>query len=150
MINKAKNNIILTGGGIVFKDNRGKRYFLVVKQGEGDWEFPKVTVRRGESSVRAVLRMTGELAGMNAKVLEEAGRASGVATINGKVLTQKYYYYLMIQKAGGLDIIGFDEFKWLEYGKAMKAIKLKREQEMLRQAKDVLREWEKVHNKKKK
>jgi ADP-ribose pyrophosphatase YjhB (NUDIX family) len=65
------SNTVLVGGVVLFKDNRGKRYFLVVKQtADEKWELPKVTVRKGESSVRAVLRLTGELSGINAKVLE--------------------------------------------------------------------------------
>ena len=82
------------------------------------------------------------MAGMNARVLEEAGRITTVATINGKSIPQKTYYYLLIHKAGG-EILGFQDFVWLEYGKAVKKLELKREKEMLRSAKDVLKKWEK-------
>lgn len=133
----------------MFRDNRGKRQFLLVKQKEdSDWEIPKITVRKGESSVRAVIRMTAEQAGMSVKVLEEAGRFSGSNILNGKTVPQKFYYYLMAQKAGGLDIMGFDQFKWVEYGDAVKKISLKREKEMLKGGRDVLKEWEKTHNRK--
>ena len=138
-----KNNQITVSGAIVFKEYRRKKLFMVVKQSEeGKWEIPKVAVRRGESSVRASLRMIGEMAGMNARVLEEAGRTTAVATINGKSIPQKSYYYLLIHKAGG-EILGFQDFVWLEYGKALKKLELKREKEMLRGAKDVLKKWEK-------
>jgi len=138
-----KNNQITVSGAIVFKEYRRKKLFMVVKQTEaGKWEIPKVTVRRGESSVRASLRMIGEMAGMNARVLEEAGRTTAVATLNEKSVPQKTYYYLLIHKAGG-EILGFQDFVWLEYGKAQKKLELKREKEMLRGAKDVLKKWEK-------
>jgi len=137
------------GGAIVFKDSRGKRTFLIVKQNEEDnWEIPKITVRKGESSVRAVLRMTGEMANINAKVLEEAGRASGAATVNGKVIPQKYYYYLMMLKAGESDAIGFAEAKWMDQTKILKALSLKREKDIFKNAKKVLKQWEKEHPKK--
>lgn len=139
------NQQILVSGAIVFKDYRGKRQFLLVRHKEkSDWEIPKVTVRKGESSVRASIRLTGEQAGMNARVLEEAGRASGAATINGKVVQQKFYYYLMVQRAGG-EIMGFEEFDWLTYPDALKRLPLKREKDMLRSAKGVLKTWEKTH-----
>ena len=138
-----KNNQITVSGAIVFKEYRRKKLFMVVKQTEaGKWEIPKVTVRRGESSVRASLRMIGEMAGMNARVLEEAGRTTAVVTMNGKSIPQKSYYYLLIHKAGG-EILGFQDFVWLEYGKALKKLELKREKDMLRSAKDVLKKWEK-------
>lgn len=140
---------ILIGGAIVFRDRRGKTQYMLTKQKkEDDWEIPKVTVRKGESSVRAVIRMTGEQAGMTARVLEEAGRSTGTTMVNNKSIPQKYYYYLMINKAGGQDPIGFHETTWLEYAFATKKLILKREKEMLKGAKDVLKEWEKTHNKK--
>jgi 8-oxo-dGTP pyrophosphatase MutT (NUDIX family) len=148
-MNNNKNQQILIGGAIVFRDNRGKRQFLLVRQKEdGDWEIPKITVRRGESSVRAAIRMISEQGGMAARVLEEIGRLSGNTVINGKSVSQKFYYYLMVQKAGGSELIGFSDFKWLEYGDAVKKIITKKEKEMMKNGRDVLKEWEKTHNKK--
>ena len=147
-MNTKQNQQVSIGGAIVFKDSRGKRQFLLVKQKEdSDWEIPKVTVRKGESSVRAVIRMTSEQAGMSVRVLEEAGRSTGTAVINAKPVSQKLYYYCMVQKAGGRDLIGFSDFLWTEYPQAMKKITLKKEKEMLKGAKDVLKEWEKNHKK---
>lgn len=140
-----KNSMLLISGGIIFKDYRGRRKFLLVKQkDEEGWEIPKVTVRRGESSVRAAIRMTGEQAGMNVTVLEEAGRFSGFATVNGKSIPQKHLYYIMVQKSGS-EIMGFEKFEWLEFEKALKKLTSKREKEMLRNTKSVLKEWEKTH-----
>lgn len=140
-----KDNQILVSGAIVFKEARGKTLFLIVKQKENsDWEIPKVNVRRGESSVRAAIRLTGEQAGMNARVLEEAGRTTAAGSVNGKPVSQKLLYYLMFQKAGG-EIMGFLDFKWFPYAEVTKKLMLKREKEMVRNAKDVLKTWEKSH-----
>jgi 8-oxo-dGTP pyrophosphatase MutT (NUDIX family) len=145
MINK-NNQQISIGGAIVFRDNRGKRQFLIVKTKEdSEWEIPKVTVRKGESSVRSVIRLTGEQGGMTVRVLEEAGRTTGTAVINGKSIPQKYYYYLILQKGGPSELIGFSDFKWVEYGDAVKKVILKREKDMFKSAKEVLKEWEKTH-----
>lgn len=144
-----KKQIISVGGALVFKDFRRKRSYLITKQNEdSEWEIPKITVRKGESSVRSVIRMTGEMAGINAKVLEEAGRASGATSLNGKVVPQKYYYYLMMLKAGGSEPIGFYDAKWMEFSKALKAISLKREKDILKESKKVLKLWEKEHSRK--
>jgi len=145
MINK-NNQQISVGGAIVFRDNRGKRQFLMVKTKEGgEWEIPKVTVRRGESSVRAVIRLTAEQGGISARILDEAGRYAGNTVINGNAIPQKYYYYLMLQKGGSSELIGFQEFKWMESSDALKKIGSKKEKEMLKSAKDVLKEWELTH-----
>lgn len=138
---------MLIGGAVVFRDHRGKRQFLLVKNSnEKGWEIPKITVRRGESSVRSVIRMMSEQGGMSVKVLEEAGRGSGAAVINAKPVSQKFYYYLMIQKGGSNDLIGFADFKWVQYADAIKKVELKKEKDIFRSGRDTLKEWEKTHS----
>jgi 8-oxo-dGTP pyrophosphatase MutT (NUDIX family) len=145
-----KNQQIVIGGAVLFRENRGRRQFLLVRQKENEnWEIPKVIVRRGESSVRAVIRLASEQGGMAVRVLEEAGRATGMTIVNAKSIPQKFYYYLMLQKGGSSELIGFDEFKWIEYSDAFKKLGLKREKDMLEGGRDVLKEWEKTHNLKK-
>lgn len=141
-------NLVLVSGAVVFKEGRGKRKWFVVRQGEDDkWELPKAYVRKGESSVRAALRMMGEQGGMSTQVLEEAGRAGGVTTINDRTLPQRHLYYLMIQISGAREAIGFEDFQWLEYAKAIRKLTSKRERLMLKQARRELRKWEKEQEK---
>jgi ADP-ribose pyrophosphatase YjhB (NUDIX family) len=138
------DKLVLVSGAILFKKGRGKSRWFITKQSEEDgWEIPKVVVRKGESSVRAALRMMGEKGGLTTQILEEAGRAGGVATINGKTLPQRYLYYLMVLKAPPGEAIGFAEHKWLEYAKAVRKLSSKREQMMLRQARKEYRIWKK-------
>ncbi|HTK03685.1 MAG TPA: NUDIX domain-containing protein [Alphaproteobacteria bacterium] len=147
-MNTKPNQQISIGVALVFRDFHGKRQWFLVKQKEGDeWELPKVTVRKGESSVRSVIRLTGEQAGMTVRVLEEAGRTSSSVVVNNKSIPQKTYYYLMVQKSGGLDPIGFSDFQWLEYGQALKKVILKKDKEIFADAKVILKEWEKTHKK---
>jgi len=141
-----KSNNILIGGALIYKESRGKRFYWLVNDKEGRWEIPKVTVRRGESSPRAVIRMAGEQAGMNARILEEAGRGSGVVVVNGKTLIQKTYYYLMVLKSAG-EVLGFAKYQWLDYKKAFKALYLKKEKDALRSAEEMLKQWEKEKKK---
>lgn len=145
-MNSKNNQQILIGGAVVFRDNRGKRQYLVVKNKEdGDWEIPKVTVRRGESSVRAVIRLTGEQGGITARVLEEAGRYTGNTIVNGNSVSQKYYYYLMLQKGGPSEMIGFHDYKWMEFSDVLKKLVSKKEKEAFKNGKEVLKEWETTH-----
>ncbi len=144
-------NSILISGAVVFKETRGKDRWFIVKQaemgGEDKWEIPKIFVRKGESSVRAAIRMMGEQGGMTARVLEEAGRSGGVATIKGKTLPKRHLYYLMILMPGEGEAIGFEAFKWLEYAKAVRKLSSKRERLILRQARKGYRIWKKEEQK---
>ena len=138
-----KNDKVLVSGAIVFKEYRRRLTWLIVKKNEENgWEIPKVVVRKGESSVKAAIRMMGEQAGIGAKVLEEAGRAGGSTSINGRVVPQKNIYYLMMQNSAG-EILGFENHKWLEYAKAMRKLSSKREKVIMKQAKKELTTWKK-------
>lgn len=142
------NNEVLVGGAIVFKEGKAKKLFLLSKNNEGNWEILKTTVRRGESSVRAVIRYTSEQGNMNARVLDEVGRATGTATVNTRTITQKFIYYLMYFKAGA-EVMGLGEVAWFDKEQSMKKITLKREKDILKTANSMIKEWEKTHKKKK-
>lgn len=138
-------NLVLVSGAVLFKEGRGKRRWFIVKQSEDEsWEIPKVFVRKGESSVRAALRMMGEQGGMTTKVLEEAGRSGGVTSINGKIVPQRHLYYLMIFQSGAKEAIGFENYLWLDYARAVRKLSSKRERAMLKSARQELRKLKKA------
>jgi len=139
---------ILVGGAVIFKEGKGKNLFLLSKNNDGDFEILKSTVRRGESSVRAVIRYTSEQGNMNTRVLDEVGRGSSVGTVNNKSVTYKYIYYLLFFKAGA-EIAGIGDISWFDYATAAKKLKLKREKDMLKIASNMVKEWEKNKKKKK-
>lgn len=145
-MNVPKNNQqILIGGAILYRDGKKGKQFLVVKNKDGDgWEIPKVTVRKGESSVRAVIRMIGEQASITPRVLEEVGRSSGITNLNGKSIPQKYYFYLLMQRSANGEIIGFPDFTWLDFSQTLKKLSLKKEKDMFKNTKAVLKVWEKT------
>ncbi len=144
---KNGNGEILIGGSVIFKEGRGKILYLLIKNVDGDWEIPKTAVRRGESSVRAVIRHTSEQGNMNIKVLDEVGRAAGSGTVNGKSVTYKYIYYLLFFKTGA-EILGIGDVSWFDYPNAVKKLELKREKDMLKDASIMIKEWEKKRKKK--
>jgi len=128
-------NLVLVAGACIFKEARGSMKWFVIKQNDEDnWEIPKVLVRKGESSVRGVLRMMGEKANMTTRVLEEVGRFGGVTTVNGKKLPQRHIYYLMLAKAASAEVIGFPDSAWVEYGKLTKILASKRERGVVKAA----------------
>ena len=143
-------NLVLVASAIVFKEVKDTDLWFVIKSSEIDeWQFPKTVMRKGESSVRGCIRMMGEQGAMTLLLLEEAGRAGGVTTINDKTLPQRHIYYVakMLSESG--EAIGFDETEWLEYAKALRRLTSKREKAMLKQAKVELTKWRKKQAEKK-
>lgn len=137
-----QNTQLFTSGAIVSrKRTNGKWVWLLTKNESGEWEFPKTMVRKGESSVRAVLRTITEQGGMNARIIEEAGDYSSTATINGKSMPKRLVYYVLFQKSSG-EIIGLNSPKWFEYTDAIKKLESKREQQSLKIAREQIKIWE--------
>ncbi len=141
-----KDTTILISVACLYKESKGKKYWFLVKPSEdSSWELPRSTVRKGESSVRAILRVMGEMAGMTVKVLEEVGRGSATISVNNRSVPQKFIYYLLVYKASVGEILGFHDSVWLEYAKVVKQAASKKEVSQLRMARKVLAKWEKTH-----
>lgn len=135
-------NMILISAAVVGEIVKGKfKFFLVRNSENADWEIPKLTVRKTESSVRACLRMIGEQAGMRVRILNEAARFTSTVQVNGKPVTQKMFYYALLHKADAGESIGFHESNWFEYPKAYKKLTSKREKESLSNTNKILKEW---------
>jgi ADP-ribose pyrophosphatase YjhB (NUDIX family) len=143
-------NLVLVSAGTVYREKGSDvRWFIVKSNTEDEWEIPKVVVRKGESSVRAILRIIGEKGGMTARVIEEVGRSGGVTSINKKTVPQRHIYYLMISKNSVSEPVGFSETAWLEYSKAIKKLNSKREKSMLKEARTLYLKIKKEKSKKK-
>lgn len=137
-------NSVLISAGILYKDVAGEhRYFVIKEPGSDKWEFVKLPVRKGESSVRAVIRIMGEKGMMTVRVIEEAGRYKSAATTNGRTLSQNNIYYIMLLKSSSKEAKAFGDVLWLDYAKATKRLSYKKEVAMLKQARDIIKEWEK-------
>jgi len=129
--------ILLVATAVVYKNEGKKRLWFITKTDKDEeWELPKTVARKGESSVRAAIRMMAEQGGMRAKVLEEVGRSGGATKVNGNPVSQRLLYYLMHFRDGE-EALGFAESDWLEYDKAMRRLSSKRDRQMLREAKKI-------------
>jgi precorrin-6x reductase len=159
-------DLVLISGAIVYRAIKGKKRWFLAKQSgkDGDWEIPKILVRKAESSARGAMRLMLEQMDMDTQVLEEAGRAGGSATINGKVVPQRHLYYIMLFKEKEEEeeeedkrekkedveeiVIGFDDHGWFEYAQAVRMLRSKRERLMIKQGRKELRKWEKAEKNK--
>ena len=137
-----QDNTIIISVAVIFRKYRGKKQWLVTKQNEDSiWELPRIITRKTEASARASIRMAGEQLGMAIQVLEEAGRAGGVITINGKIVPQRHLYYLAILRDQSGEEIGFEDFNWLKYADAVRRLPQKRDRQMIKAARKELRAW---------
>lgn len=149
----------LTAGAVAFREHKGAIEWFVIKTADKDtWELPKTDVKSGESSVSAILRYMNDSLSMKATVLEEAGRASATVNHNGSAIEQKLIFYIIRQggKATPEDLVDIPKGtikatgQWFAYPAVKKKLGLVREQKMIVQANDYLKECKKEKEKKKK
>jgi len=134
-------NMVIASVALVVRFTPRKEYWLLVREDEeGDWTFPKITKRKVESSVKAVIRLMQEKANMDAKVIEEAGRRGSMATVDGKTVSKRVIYYSMVERSSG-EAIGFTEQEWVEYAIAIRKLKSKRDRDMLKIAREQTNSW---------
>jgi hypothetical protein len=146
------NDTVLIGCAIIFKGEGKRRKWLITKKKEdSDWELPRQKARKkSESTAKAAIRLAGEQLGMSAKVLEEAGRAGGVTTINGETKPQRTLYYLMVLKSDDGEVVGYKKHAWLSYAPAVRKLTSKRDRKMIKAARKELRAWLKRQEEEKK
>jgi len=132
-----KNEHLLAGAVLFRKKNGKTSWFLVQSKGKDYWELPKGIVRKGESSVRTAIRTIGEMAGLQARVLEEAGR--GVE--QGNLIV----YYLMQHRNSSSSKSNYSKVSWVPYYSAKQKLSKSWEKKIIMQAKQVLHEWLKTN-----
>lgn len=142
------HNLMLVAGAAVFRKAKNGRisWFLVRDSQSKRWEMPKALVRKGESSVRTILRVMGEQGGMNCRIIEEAGRIEDKVEINGKSTGRRIIYYLVLEKSAG-EVLGFEEYAWVDFSLALRKLGWEREKQILKSAKDELEKWVDKKNK---
>lgn len=137
---------ILVAGAVVYKIRAGKVFWLLVRPNKDEgWQLPKGVVRRGESSVRAAMRVILELVNLKCKVIEEAGRTTVNTTKNGSPMTKKFIFYLIQQRGkSGEEALGvLSKLTWGEFKTASKKLTNQMERKILFRAKITLAEWQK-------
>ena len=85
---------------------------------------------------------------MSVRVIEEAGRAKNVVTTNGKSVAQTTLYYVMVLRSDSKNADAFGDILWLDYSKASKKLSSKKEVAMLKNARVIMKEWEKKRKRK--
>lgn len=135
----------LIAGSTVCRKRRSQTEWLLIQAAKnGGWEFPKDAVRRGESSVSAIIRYLNEILGLRARILEEAGRATVSSTGSGETREEKLVFYLACLTGGQVQEghIRRKDIKWFPSVSATKNLSSARERRILKQASNAYREWQ--------
>lgn len=144
MLKKAKE---ISSGGVIFRKRRGRvEVALISTKGGKVWGLPKGLVEEHENIARTAHREVAEETGLDGKILKNLGHIEYFYSHKeGTELTRIFkivYFFLMEYTAG--DVADHDEeveeCRWFPIDTAIDLMKFDDEKEIIRKAKEELRE----------
>jgi len=132
-------------GVIIFHLQGSKPYFLLLKYGTKakHWGFVKGNVESGESEEETAIREAREETGLsNLYMLPKFKEINSYFyKANSETIRKEVIYFLAESKTQEVKISHeHEDFKWLEFENAIKAINFKNDKEILTKAKDFIKE----------
>jgi len=143
-----------SAGAVVFRRDKGKIYFLLLRYRLKHWDFPKGHIEEGESEKQALRREISEETGVSdlkimpnlkkyiyyfyrAKSEEKEKRIKSGTSIN---VFKKVAYYLAETKTEEINI-SFEHvgYKWLKYEEALRRITYRGPKRILKSAEKYLK-----------
>ena len=133
-----------SAGGIVFRIDRGKPRYLLIRDSYHNWGFPKGHLEPGEQPETAAVREVGEETGLRSLVIRGL-----VDTIDwdfrfrGQVIHKVCHFFLMESardRTSPQRAEGITACRWMSFDEAQRVISYKNAKEVLRRAHGMVRE----------
>ena len=127
-----------SAGGIVFRMERGKPRYLLIRDSYRNWGFPKGHLEAGEAPETAALREVGEETGLRSLVIRGL-----IDTIDwdfrfrGQVIHKVCHFFLMESSRSRTSpqrAEGITACRWMSFEDAQRVISYKNAREVLRRA----------------
>ena len=130
-----------SSGAIVFREEDGKRKYLLLYYGKGHWGFPRGNLEDGETEKEAAIREIKEETG-----IEDLEFISGFREINewyyknnGKTIHKMASFFLAETNTEDVELSSeHSSYKWLDYEEAMERLTFKNTRKVLEKAKKSL------------
>lgn len=132
-----------SAGAIIFRKEKGKKFYLILEYGAGHFDFPKGHIERREKTIETIKR----------EAFEETG-IKNLNFIDGYKETIKYFYkkgservlkfvvFLLAETKTKNIRLSFEHknYFWLSYGRAYKKLTFKSAKNLLEKAEKFLLE----------
>lgn len=132
-----------SAGAVIFREEGGKFFYLLLHYQSGHWDFLKGNIEKGEKLQDTVKREVREETGIDdVRFLPDFKETiKYFYRLKGKVIFKTVVFYLIETKTKDVEIswehIGY---KWLPYQEALEQITFKNAKETLKKANDFLSE----------
>jgi len=140
---RKKENIlrVFSAGGVVFKKEDNKTYFLLIKPAKTDrWQFPKGLIDKGESTLETALREVEEEGGVKAEVVKKLGASSYFFVWEGEKIFKTVTYFLMkyLKDTGDGHDGEVEKVLFAPFAEAYEKLTYKDDKNFLKKAKEIL------------
>lgn len=131
-----------SAGAIIFREEEGKIFYLLLHYQSGHWDFPKGNIEKGENLEDTVKREIKEETGV-----EDIDFTSNFKEtikyfykLKGKTIFKTVVFFLVETKSKEIKISWeHTDFKWLSYEEALEQLTFKNAKEILQKANNFLK-----------
>lgn len=130
-----------SAGVIVFTEKDGKRFYLLLEKENGQLDFPKGNIEKGEKTIEAAARETKEEAGIDdLKFIEGFKETIKVFYKWEGELRLKFITFFLAETKTKDVKISFEHkgYCWLPYKEAVEKSTFKNSKEILKKAEEIL------------
>lgn len=133
---------IRSAGSVIYRIEKGKPNFLLLKYGWGHWGFPKGKIENGESAKEAAIREIKEETGLISFRFVNGFKESIEYSYIRKMETnhkEVVYFLAETEKREVKTSYEHSEHKWLRSDEAMNRLTFENDKEILRKANKMIR-----------
>lgn len=125
-----------SAGFIAYKENAGERSYLIIRQTNGDYGFPKGHIEDGESEYEAATRELYEETGIMVKPIESFIRRISypIRARNGVIKEATYYLGEALSDAIQIQPSEITDAFFLSYNEALNRLSFESTRDILRDA----------------
>lgn len=140
LINKCEPDLELkkdySSGAVVYRYNKGKLEFILVKVANGNWGFPKGHIEEGENSYQAAIREVKEETNLDIEIIDKDKFKKEISYVVGKgnLKYLKLYLAKTITNEVKIDDKEISEYRWCDYKEALKTITYTSQRNVLQKA----------------
>jgi len=131
-----------SAGGVVFRVEKGAPRFLLIRDGYGNWGFPKGHVESGEQAEAAAVREVGEETGLRDLVLiRSIDTIDWSFRFRGDSIHKICHFFLMESSRARTSpqrAEGITACRWTTYEEAGRLLSYRNAREVLRQAQEMI------------
>ena len=131
---------LFSAGFVLFMEQNGQRYYLLLNYPHGHWDFPKGKIEKGETKHDAALRELNEETGLTATIIDGFEQSFDYFFKSDGQTIKKTVYFFIAQTDTQKVTLSYEHIgsAWLGYEQAIERLTYDNAKELLKAANQFL------------